>query len=154
MTGSAAGRSQRFGWLPRWMVNRDWTVSAWIYCYAVEETLFDRGGRATAYIASDGNTIYMWDGHAVAYLVDDKLYGWNGRHLGWFVNGVIYDSSGYRTGFNRSRCPVATYAAPAKYAKYARYAKYSRHAAYARPALSTGLSGTELAVLLRSGAVG
>lgn len=120
----------------------------------MEETLFDRGGRATAYIASDGNTIYMWDGHAVAYLVDDKLYGWNGRHVGWFVNGVIFDSSGYRAGFNRSRCPVATYAAPAKHAKYARYAKYARHAPYARPALSTALSGTELAVLLRSGAVG
>lgn len=65
------------------MVGRNRTISASICCYAVEETLFDRGGRATAYIASDGNTIYMWDADAVAYLVDDKFYGWNGRHLGW-----------------------------------------------------------------------
>jgi len=35
-----------------------------------------------AYIADDRETIYLWDGHAVAYLYEDKVYGCNGKHLG------------------------------------------------------------------------
>lgn len=61
----------------------------------MEITLFDRLGYAIAYIAEDADhTIYLWSGHAVAYLAGENLYGWNGHHLGFFVDGVVYNLRG------------------------------------------------------------
>ena len=116
-----------------------------------EVSLYDATGHPVAYIASDGETIYTWRGHAVAYLRGERVYGWNGHHLGWWHNGVMYDLHGRRVGYRRNRCPLACYAAPAKYAKYA---KYARHAPYAKAALSTARSSESLADFLRRGAVG
>jgi len=49
----------------------------------METTLYDGTGRPVAYIADDSdNSIYLWSGHAVAYLVDSNVYGWNGTTLG------------------------------------------------------------------------
>ena len=110
----------------------------------MEITLFNKSGKPVAYIANDRETIYLWDGHAVAYLSNDNVYGWNGKHLGWFVNKIVYDLHGFKVGFTREKCPVATYAEPAKYAKYAKYAKFARYAAFARPALSLGYSEKDL----------
>ena len=65
-----------------------------------EVALYDSGGAATAYIATDDDmTIYLWDGKPVAYLKSDKdagynVYGFNGKHLGWFVNGIIWNHAG------------------------------------------------------------
>ena len=121
----------------------------------MEITLFDRKGHATAYIADDGEgSIYTWDGHAVAYVNNEAVHGWNGRHLGWFIGGVLYDLHGLRSGFTRERCPVATYAEPAKYAKYAKYARYAAYAPYARPGLSSGYSDEDLEDLVLNGKVG
>lgn len=119
----------------------------------MEVTLYNKNGEPVAYIADDGETIYLWDGRAVAYLYEDKVYGWNGKHLGWFVDGVIYDLQGRRVGFIRSKCPVATYAEPAKNAKYAKYAKYTRYAPYARPALTLGYSEMDLKDFLEEGSI-
>jgi len=88
-----------------------------------------------AYIADDRETIYLWDGHAVAYLYEDKVYGCNGKHLGWFVDGIIYDLYELRAGFIKSKCPVAIYAEPAKYTKYAKYVKHTWYISYAKPGL-------------------
>jgi len=121
----------------------------------VEQTLYDSYGKPVAYIADDQwKSIYLWRGHAVAYLQDEKIYGWNGKHLGWLVDGILYDLAGRRTGFLRERCPVVVHAAPAKYAKYGKYAKYARHAAYARAARSTAISPQSLEDFLKVGAVG
>ncbi|WP_116451482.1 4-fold beta flower protein [Blastococcus litoris] len=117
-----------------------------------EQSLYDRGGRPTAYIAEDGETIYTWRGKAVCFVSDERLYGWNGRHLGWMVNGVLYDGTGRRVGYTRERCPVACHASPAKSAKHARSAKSARQAARARPALSTGPSQQTLDDFLAAGA--
>ncbi|EJL6303986.1 4-fold beta flower protein [Vibrio cholerae] len=114
----------------------------------MEVTLYDGQGKPVAYVAADSeNSIYTWDGHAVAYITDGKVYGWNGQHLGWFIDGVIFDLQGYRVGSIAERCPYATYAQPAKYAKYAKYA------AYAKPALSVSYGRTHLIDFLNSGAV-
>ena len=118
-----------------------------------EESLYDVHGRPKAYIADDGGTIYMWDGNAVAYLMDDKVYGWNGRHLGWLVDGVVYDLHGRRVAYLRSTCPVATETEPAKHAKSAKHAKYARYALSARPALTNQRSALSLDDLLREGSV-
>lgn len=48
-------------------------------------------GRAIAYIAEDGASIYLFRGTPVAYIANGKLYAYSGRFLGWFENGWFYD---------------------------------------------------------------
>ena len=121
----------------------------------MEVALYDGKGQPVAYIADDGeHSIYLWDGHAVAYVDGKSVHGWNGKHLGWFVDGVLYNPHGGRVGSIGEKCPYAVHAQPAKYAKYARHAKYARYAAYARPALSSGYSSEPLDAFLKDGAVG
>lgn len=119
-----------------------------------ETTIYDSTGHAVVYATNDG-TIYTWDGHAVAYLYDGQyLYGWNGHHLGFWIDGVVYDLQGQRVGFERHRCPVATYAEYAKSARYAQYAKYARYAPFVKPALSTSISPHPFNDFITSGKVG
>jgi 4-fold beta-flower domain-containing protein len=109
-----------------------------------ETTLYDTRGTPRAYIATDGVTIYLWDGEAVAYLVEDKVYAWTGRHIGWFVQGILFDESGRRCGYVRARCPVATRVSPVKSVKRVRRVKSVRQVARTRRAFSAGASGWEL----------
>jgi hypothetical protein len=120
----------------------------------MEITLFDGNGRPVAYIADDNeNSIYLWSGHAVAYINEQHVYGWNGKHLGWFIDGIIYNLQGQRVGTVREKCPSATYAEPAKYTKYAKYAKNAKYAPYAMCALSTGYSNGSFESFLKQGTV-
>ena len=69
-----------------------------------EITLFDSAGTPTAYIdMKEDMTIYLWNGHPVAYLTPASdsfsIYGFNGKHLGWFENGIIRDHKGFGVGF-------------------------------------------------------
>lgn len=70
-----------------------------------ETTLYDSHDHAAAYIARDGETIYTWQGSAVAYLITDKVYSWSGKHLGWFVDGIVCDASGHRVGYVPQHAP-------------------------------------------------
>ena len=120
----------------------------------VEITLYDGGGRPVAYIAEDGeNSIYLWNGHAVAYIDGDLVYGWNGHHLGFFADGVIYNRNGLRVGSIRERSPYATYAEPAKYARHASYARYAQHAPFAQPAFASHYSEQSFEEFLNGGAI-
>ena len=80
----------------------------------METTIFNKNGRPVAYIADDGETIYLWDGRAVGYLFKDQVFGWNGKQLGWFANGTIFDIYGLRTGFIKSKSPIPTDIEPGK----------------------------------------
>ncbi|MGE6385451.1 4-fold beta flower protein [Pseudomonas sp. NPDC078416] len=51
-------------------------------------------------------SIYLWSGHAVAYVVEENFYGWNDQHTGWFVNGVLYNRRGAARGINRWQMPL------------------------------------------------
>ena len=117
----------------------------------METTLFDKNGKAVAYIAEDGKTIYLWDGHAVAYLFEDKVFGVNGKQLGWFDNGTIFDIFGLRSGFIRSKSPVATAMEPPKPAKHLRPVRSPRQMPVARPVLCYGYSNKNLEDLLEEG---
>jgi len=55
---------------------------------------YDRNGSGAAYVAEDGETIFLWNGTPVAYLDGDAIYAINGRHLGWFDGGWIRDRRG------------------------------------------------------------
>ena len=121
--------------------------------FFTETTLYNRQGQASAYIAQDGETIYLWDGRAVAYLDGDKVYGWNGKHLGWYSGGLIYDLNGRRTGCISNNCPYGTYAEPAKYAKRVKYVKYVQYVPYVRPVFSFNWSNKPLKTFLEEGSV-
>ncbi|MEG2803801.1 4-fold beta flower protein [Stenotrophomonas sp.] len=66
---------------------------------ALQLSLYDRGGRAVAYIDTDSAmSIYLWQGQPVAYLDNQAIYGFNGRHLGWFIDGAFLDRDGHVVG--------------------------------------------------------
>jgi hypothetical protein len=106
-----------------------------------------------AYIAEDGETIYMWDGRAAAYLSKDKVYGFNGKQLGWFANGTIFDIYGLRSGFILSKSPIVTQVEPIKSAKHIKNVKGVRQNPVVKPSLCYGYSEKYLEDLLEEGSV-
>lgn len=119
----------------------------------METTLFNKKGKPVAYIGDDGETIYLWDGRAVAYLVDDKVYGWNGRQLGWFDNGTIFDIYGLRSGFIKSKSPITTAMEPIKQVKHIKGGKRMRQQDVVKPVMCYGFSGKFLEELLEAGSI-
>jgi len=71
-------------------------------------TFYDQSGSAIAYLHADGESIYLYQGTPVAYLVDESIYAYSGTHLGWFQDGWIFDGSGGRVFFteNASGGPI------------------------------------------------
>ena len=82
----------------------------------METSLFDAQGDPVAYLSDDyDRTIYLWDGHPVAYLYEEQhVYGFNGRHLGWFIQQVLYDENGGRSVLPFVSCPTAVAKEPDK----------------------------------------
>ena len=120
----------------------------------MEKSLFNSMGEPVAYISSDpGKSIYLWDGHHVAYLYDYHVYGFNGKHLGWFLNGIVYDSNGNRIGFLSNTCPVPVSQKPAKGKKYFAEKKEPRYEAPPLPDLSFNYSPEDFAEFLKQGQI-
>jgi hypothetical protein len=117
----------------------------------MEISLFNKSGKAVAYIADDGETIYLWDGRPVAFISGDKVYDWNGRQLGWFTNGTIFDIYGLRSGFIRSKSPIATEMEPLKPQKHLKPVRGKKQAQAIKPILCYGYSNKNLEDLLESG---
>jgi hypothetical protein len=117
----------------------------------MEIALFNKNGKPVAYIGDDGESIYLWNGRPVAYLFDDKVYAWHGRQLGWFHNGTIFDIYGLRSGFLRSKSPIATEMEPLKPRKHLKPAKGERQSQPIKPILCYGYSNKTLEELLEAG---
>jgi len=100
-------------------------------------TLYNRKGQAVAYIADDGQSIYLYGGKPVAWLSGEAVYSYGGRYLGWLQNGWVWDRSGYASFFTNEAHggPVkpARQARPARGARGARPARGAREARPARP---------------------
>ncbi len=60
----------------------------------MEITFYDRDGVPIAYLADD-ETIYLFRGQPVGYLLQNSVYSFLGRHLGWYDHGWICDHAGY-----------------------------------------------------------
>lgn len=118
----------------------------------MEVSLFNKDGKPVAYIAEDGETIYTWDGRAVAYISGDRVYGWNGRQLGWYSDGTIFDIYGYRAGFTKRKSPVATQLEPVKPSRQMPPIKQMPQAPVVKPSLIYGYSRLRLEELLEKGA--
>jgi hypothetical protein len=120
----------------------------------VEQALFERTGHPIAYIADDGeDSVYLWSGDAVAYVLEGRVFGWNGRHLGFFVNGLVCDVGGRVVGSTAARCPGPVHAEPVKFTRREKRRKYSRYEASAFPTVSGEWASQSLKSLLVMGAV-
>ena len=121
----------------------------------MERTLFDKNGEAVAYITSDYNeTIYLWEGYAVAYLYNEEhVYGINGRHLGWFINDILFNNNGQRIGFTSNSCPVSIAKETTKIEKQMSDEIRSRWAAPPLPHLSFDFAEQDLEDFLKEGRI-
>lgn len=59
----------------------------------MEITFYDHSGRAIAY-SEDGEHIFLFSGHAVAFINGNSIYDYSGRHLGWFRYGWVQENAG------------------------------------------------------------
>lgn len=119
---------------------------------AEEVTLFDRYGKAVAYVDTDDEmTIYLWGGTPVAYLDGENLYGFNGKHLGWFEEGIIRDHEGHVVGFVEGAINVFTKFEPLKSFKQFKPFKSFKEFAPFKPVYADRWSSTSLSILLGSG---
>ena len=123
---------------------------------AEELSLYDSGGRPTAYVAK-GLTIYLWSGTPVAYLTEDHsgcgfhVYGFNGKHLGWFVDGVIRDHCGGAVGALKEVLTVLPQLEPLKGLKELMPLKGLPELAPLRPLISLNWSEIPLKLFLLQG---
>jgi len=119
----------------------------------METTFFDKNGEAVAYIMDDyNNTIFLMDGHPVAYLYEDSnIYGINGRHLGWLTEDIIFDHDGKRIGFTSHSCPVPIGNEPAKAERYYKDEIRPRWAVPPFPKLSFDFAAKNFKVFLKEG---
>jgi hypothetical protein len=116
----------------------------------MEISLFNKHGKPVAYIADDGETIYLWDGRPVAFLSDDKLYDWSGRQQGWYNNGTVFDIYGLRSGFIKSKSPIATEMEPLKPQKHLKPVRGEKQTQAIKPILCYGYSNKSLEDLLEA----
>lgn len=65
------------------------------------EPLYDQAGAPIAYIADDGEHIYLFSGEPVAFLHDGGIYAYSGRFLGWLEGGWVIDRMGNRALFTQ-----------------------------------------------------
>lgn len=121
----------------------------------MEMTLFNKNGEAVAYITDDYNqTIYLTDGHPVAYLYEDThIYGINGRHLGWFTDDIVFNNKGERIGFTSYTCPNPIAKEPVKAERLYRDEIKPRWAAPPFPKLSFDYAAMDFEVFLKEGQV-
>jgi hypothetical protein len=116
-----------------------------------ETTLYNIKGLPIAYIAKDHQTIYLWNGIAVAYLHENKIYGFNGSHLGWFEDFIARDLNGYKVGFIKSTCPCMTKLEKIKSIKKLEKIKSIKKIPKIKPVNRNHLSSIMLEVLLQAG---
>jgi len=111
----------------------------------MEITFYDKTGHPKIYLSTENdNSFYTWEGHAVAYVYEDKIFGWKGKHIGWYNDGILYDLNGYRVCSIREKCPYSVYSEYSKYSKYSRYSRYSRYSPYSKPSFRSSYADTDL----------
>ena len=101
-------------------------------------TLYDRNGMPAAYIDSDREHIYLFDGRPAAYLYEDAVYGFEGAQYGWFEKGWVRDLDGYCVMFTDQ----ARIGGPAKPSRRETPAKWARAARPTRRSRETKRSKT------------
>ncbi len=121
-----------------------------------EVTLFDKRGKALAYIASDEDmTIYLWTGEPVAYLLHKGerylILGFNGKHIGWYDDGFIDDHHGDVVGFSEGRLRMNTEMEPLKSLKQNKPFKARIKEPQTKPGFTNTWAAVALSVFLNAG---
>ncbi|WP_290577350.1 4-fold beta flower protein [Ketobacter sp.] len=121
-----------------------------------ELSLFDRDGKAAAYVALDDElTIYLWGGEPVAYLDVDNaggyhVYGFNGKHLGWFVNGVVWAHDGNASCATSSVLRTTQVESFKAFKQFKPFKSFKEFAPF-RPFLTSSFGDTQCMLLLSEG---
>ena len=63
------------------------------------QPLYNREGRAVAYIADNESSIYLYDGGPVGWLHQGAVHAYDGRFLGWMMYGWLCDPEGHPAFF-------------------------------------------------------
>lgn len=119
-------------------------------------TIYDSDGSAGAYIDTDDrNTIYLWSGEPVAYLLREgsipEIYGFNGRHLGWLEKGIVRDLEGLMEGFTKGALSRHTRQEPYRAQRQQKPFRAQPEFPKRRPFYRNSFSGTPLAEFLMEG---
>ena len=63
------------------------------------QPLYNRAGRAIAYIADNEVSVYLYDGGPAGWIHQGCFYAYSGRFLGWMIYGWLCDPEGYPAFF-------------------------------------------------------
>jgi hypothetical protein len=63
------------------------------------QPLYNREGRAVAYLADNESSIYLYDGGPAGWLHQGAVYAYDGRFLGWMMYGWLCDPEGHPAFF-------------------------------------------------------
>jgi hypothetical protein len=117
-----------------------------------EVNLYTKEGKAVAYIATTDSDkiVYLWDGTAKVYLVEDGVYTFPGKCIGWFAGGYVYDREGLIRGCTEQKLEAKPSSGLAKRTKGLTPVKGFAEDAPKKPTLSEKWSDTDLDEFLKA----
>ena len=106
------------------------------------QPLYNREGRAVAYIADNNVSIYLYDGSAAGWIYQESLvFAYSGRFLGWLMYGWLCDPRGKPAFFTDRSIGGPKRAVrqprPIRAARIGRPARRRRQTPPSRPGLTT-----------------
>jgi hypothetical protein len=106
------------------------------------QPLYNREGRAVAYIAGNNVSIYLYDGTAAGWIYQESLvFAYSGKFLGWLMYGWLCDPRGNPSFFTDRSVGGPRRAVrqprPLRASRGARPARRRRHQPPSRPGLAT-----------------
>jgi hypothetical protein len=106
------------------------------------QPLYNREGRAVAYIADNNVSIYLYDGSAAGWIYQGSLvFAYSGKFLGWLMYGWLCDPRGNPAFFTDRSIGGPKRAVrqprPVRASRGARPARRQRHIQPSRPGLTT-----------------
>lgn len=130
------------------------TLTMLIFCSHIKAqdiALFNKEGKATAYIDMRDQTIYLYSGEPVAFLSETDVYGFNGKHLGWYEKGIVSDHKGNRIG--NTKKAATGYVQYEPYKSYKQQKPFMPHKSYApyKPYFSSSWADGSFEEFLRQG---
>ena len=106
------------------------------------QPLYNREGRAVAYIADNNISIYLYDGSAAGWIYQESLvFAYSGKFLGWLMYGWLCDPRGNPAFFTDRSTGGPKRAVkkprPIRGARIGRPARRQRQTPPTRPGLTT-----------------
>lgn len=117
----------------------------------MEVSLYNSKGKAEAYISTnEENAIYLWNGRAVAYILEDAVFSWRGKHIGWYSSEKFYNLHGKIVGSTAAKCRCVTQVERVKSVKSVKSVKGIRSVKNVKSVFSLSYSNQSLEEYLLS----